>query len=59
MGNLALFVGCFCVILSMYGSGFATVPACLADMLGTKMVGAIHGRLLSASRRPARSDRCA
>jgi MFS family permease len=47
-GALALFVGIFCVILSMYGGGFATVPAYLADMFGTKMVGAIHGRLLTA-----------
>ena len=48
MGALALFVGSFCIILSMYGGGFATVPAYLADMFGTKMVGAIHGRLLTA-----------
>lgn len=47
-GSLALFVLCFGVILSMYGGGFATVPAYLADMFGTKMVGAIHGRLLTA-----------
>lgn len=47
-GNLALFVAAFCVILSMYGGGFATVPAYLADMFGTRMVGAIHGRLLTA-----------
>jgi MFS family permease len=47
-GNLALFVAAFCVILSMYGGGFATVPAYLADLFGTKMVGAIHGRLLTA-----------
>lgn len=47
-GALALFVGMFCIILSMYGGGFATVPAYLADMFGTKMVGAIHGRLLTA-----------
>ena len=47
-GQLALFVAIFCVILSMYGGGFATVPAYLADMFGTKMVGAIHGRLLTA-----------
>ena len=45
---LALFVGSFCVILSMYGGGFATVPAYLADLFGTRMVGAIHGRLLTA-----------
>ncbi len=48
IGSRALFVACFCVILSMYGGGFATVPAYLADLFGTKMVGAIHGRLLTA-----------
>ncbi|MBH1986790.1 MAG: OFA family MFS transporter [Burkholderiales bacterium] len=47
-GNLLLFVAAFCVILSMYGGGFATVPAYLADLFGTQMVGAIHGRLLTA-----------
>jgi MFS family permease len=46
--DLALFVGFFCVILSMYGGGFSTVPAYLADLFGTRMVGAIHGRLLTA-----------
>lgn len=46
--NIALFSLAFCVILSMYGGGFATVPAYLADMFGTQMVGAIHGRLLTA-----------
>ena len=38
----------FCIILSMYGGGFATVPAYLADIFGTQFVGAIHGRLLTA-----------
>ena len=47
-GNLALFVLFFGVILSMYGGGFATIPAYLSDLFGTKMVGAIHGRLLTA-----------
>jgi MFS family permease len=47
-GNIVLFVGTFCVILSMYGGGFSTVPAYLADLFGTQMVGAIHGRLLTA-----------
>jgi MFS family permease len=47
-GHLALFVGFFCIILSMYGGGFSTVPAYLADLFGTQMVGAIHGRLLTA-----------
>jgi MFS family permease len=48
MGSKLLFVLAFCVILSMYGGGFATVPAYLADMFGTQFVGAIHGRLLTA-----------
>jgi MFS family permease len=48
MGSVALFVALFCVILTMYGGGFATIPAYLADMFGTQMVGAIHGRLLTA-----------
>ncbi|MBN9135095.1 OFA family MFS transporter [Phyllobacterium sp.] len=48
MGSQALFVAIFCVILSMYGGGFATVPAYLADIFGTQFVGAIHGRLLTA-----------
>ncbi len=47
-GNLVLFVLVFCVILSMYGGGFATIPAYLRDMFGTYQVGAIHGRLLTA-----------
>ncbi|WP_293389672.1 OFA family MFS transporter [Nevskia sp.] len=47
-GSVALFVAAFCIILSMYGGGFATVPAYLADMFGTQFVGAIHGRLLTA-----------
>ena len=47
-GQLALFVGFICIILSMYGGGFSTVPAYLADLFGTQMVGAIHGRLLTA-----------
>jgi MFS family permease len=48
MGLAAMFVIAVCVILSMYGGGFATVPAYLADIFGTQMVGAIHGRLLTA-----------
>ncbi len=46
--NKGLFVGAVCIILSMYGGGFATVPAYLSDLFGTQMVGAIHGRLLTA-----------
>jgi MFS family permease len=48
LGHISLFVGAFCIILSMYGGGFSTVPAYLADLFGTQMVGAIHGRLLTA-----------
>jgi hypothetical protein len=47
-GSVGLFVLCFCVIISMYGGGFATVPAYLRDMFGTRYVGAIHGMLLTA-----------
>ncbi|HEY2902645.1 MAG TPA: OFA family MFS transporter [Polyangia bacterium] len=48
IGSVALFVICFCLILTMYGGGFATVPAYLADVFGTKYVSAVHGRLLTA-----------
>ena len=48
IGSVALFVLLFCVILTMYGGGFATIPAYLADIFGTQFVGAIHGRLLTA-----------
>jgi MFS family permease len=47
-GHVALFVLIFCLILTMYGGGFATIPAYLADLFGTQYVGAIHGRLLTA-----------
>jgi MFS family permease len=47
-GVIPLFVAVFCIILTMYGGGFATIPAYLADMFGTVHVGAIHGRLLTA-----------
>jgi MFS family permease len=46
--NLFLFVALCCIIMSMYGGGFATIPAYLADMFGTQFVRAIHGRLLTA-----------
>jgi MFS transporter len=46
--SLPIFVGSICIIASMYGGGFATIPAYLADMFGTQFVGAIHGRLLTA-----------
>ncbi|SCZ63261.1 Major Facilitator Superfamily protein [Thiohalomonas denitrificans] len=43
-----LFVAAAAIIVSMYGGGFATVPAYLRDLFGMKQVGAIHGRLLTA-----------
>lgn len=48
MGSFLLFTAAFAVIISMYGGGFATIPAYLRDMFGSKQVGAIHGRLLLA-----------
>jgi MFS family permease len=48
IGSVALFVACFVVILSMYGGGFATIPAYLRDLFGTRYVGAIHGMLITA-----------
>jgi len=48
LGLATLFVASICVIMTMYGGGFATIPAYLADIFGTQMVGAIHGRLITA-----------
>jgi MFS family permease len=48
LGSILLFVAAFGIILTMYGGGFATIPAYLADIFGTKYVGGIHGRLLTA-----------
>lgn len=47
-GKVWLFVLIGVVVLTMYGGGFATIPAYLRDMFGTMQVGAIHGRLLTA-----------
>src|SRR5439155_15433109 len=47
-GSVPPFVACVYLILTMYGGGFATIPAYLADLFGTQFVGAIHGRLLTA-----------
>ncbi|MAZ33016.1 MAG: MFS transporter [Thalassospira sp.] len=45
---LVMFYGATMIIFTMYGGGFATIPAYLADVFGTKYVGGIHGRLLTA-----------
>jgi MFS family permease len=42
------FVGVACLLLSMYGGGFSTIPAYLKDLFGSFNVSAIHGRLLTA-----------
>jgi len=47
-GLIFPFVVGLAAVITMYGGGFATIPAYLADMFGTHMVGAIHGRLLTA-----------
>jgi len=45
---LVLFYATTMLIFTMYGGGFATIPAYLADLFGTRFVGGIHGRLLTA-----------
>jgi MFS family permease len=45
---LVYFYAATMIIFSMYGGGFATIPAYLADVFGTRYVGGIHGRLLTA-----------
>ena len=45
---LIYFYAATMLIFTMYGGGFATIPAYLADIFGTKYVGGIHGRLLTA-----------
>lgn len=50
-GSLAPLIGFYAstmIIFTFYGGGFATIPAYLADVFGTKHVGGIHGRLLTA-----------
>jgi MFS family permease len=48
LNSVPLFVGIAAVVLSMYGGGFATIPAYLKDLFGGYNVSAIHGRLLTA-----------
>lgn len=45
---LVMFYAVTMIIFTMYGGGFATIPAYLADIFGTLHVGGIHGRLLTA-----------
>ena len=48
LNSVWMFVAICAVVLSMYGGGFATIPAYLKDMFGSYNVSAIHGRLLTA-----------
>jgi MFS family permease len=48
LGNVPAFVAVTAVVISMYGGGFATIPAYLRDLFGTAQVGAIHGRVITA-----------
>ncbi len=45
---LVYFYAATMIIFTMYGGAFATIPAYLADLFGTRYVGGIHGRLLTA-----------
>src|SRR5690606_4881047 len=45
---LVLFYAATMIIFTMYGGGFATIPAYIADVFGTRYVGGIHGRILTA-----------
>ena len=47
-GQWVLFEACLFVVVTMYGGGFATIPAFLADLFGSDNVGAIHGAVLTA-----------
>ena len=47
-GEWAIFEAALFVVFTMYGGGFATIPAFLADMFGAENVGAIHGVILTA-----------
>ncbi len=47
-GQWGLFEASLFIVFTMYGGGFATIPAFLADIFGPDNVGAIHGALLTA-----------
>lgn len=43
-----LFMGMLIVVYTCYGGGFASIPAYIGDLFGTKQLGAIHGYILTA-----------
>jgi len=47
-GSWTIFLACLFTVFTMYGGGFATIPAFLADIFGPNNVGAIHGAVLTA-----------
>jgi MFS transporter, OFA family, oxalate/formate antiporter len=47
-GNWPVFLASLFTVFTMYGGGFATIPAFLADIFGPANVGAIHGATLTA-----------
>jgi MFS family permease len=47
-GSWYIFLACLFTVFTMYGGGFATIPAFLADIFGSENVGAIHGATLTA-----------
>ena len=47
-GSWIIFEASLFVVFTMYGGGFATIPAFLADIFGPENVGAIHGAVLTA-----------
>jgi MFS family permease len=47
-GSWGIFLACLFTVFTMYGGGFATIPAFLADIFGSENVGAIHGATLTA-----------
>jgi MFS family permease len=47
-GTWVLFEISLFAVFTMYGGGFATIPAFLADIFGPQNVGAIHGAVLTA-----------
>jgi len=47
-GSWGIFLICLFTVFTMYGGGFATIPAFLADIFGSENVGAIHGAVLTA-----------
>jgi MFS family permease len=47
-GDWVLFQLSLYAVFTMYGGGFATIPAFLADIFGARNVGAIHGAVLTA-----------